>query len=432
MQNGTLRASTDIVIVRTEGCESGNDGRINYDVIHQLLTTAQISAEISIIEGRDRRIEIRGEVSALVNRTKYVRIPPSRQPIKLLFSRPTEAAAPPTPSELMQSPELCQPTDAETLTPGEAPATAPDAPAAAKRLHHGSPSPPGNSFRSGEIVRVPLLSDTQTLTPESAATHTAPHFSTTAVRLLDRFFSAEKGFYWTGIRIADEARISGIQISPHECSIGKYDYFRLDHDLAPAAKVHKGHRSRFIPRPPAAAPSHVDVAEQVKHEALRWTTDIRAEAHRQHLVVVFDPTQVRTPLPGHADNPQQDDANPADPKRARTSQSESTPSQAESTPSQAPSDLQDSSMHDPGESTDPRSRGPIFPPGFYLAARPIYDLASAFNASATDVLGDQIAGGKIGEKESRDRALAQPSPATSSTPSKRSHPSRPSRPAPTA
>ena len=176
----------------------------------------------------------------------------------------------------------------------------------------------------------------------------------------------------------------------------------------------------------------MDVAEKVKQEALRWITEIQAEAHRQHLVVVFDPTQFQTPLPGHTDNPQQDGANPADPKRARTSQSESTPSQAESTPSQAPSDLQDSSMHDPGESIDTRSRGPIFPPGFYLAARPMYDLASAFNASATDVLGDQIAGGKIGEKESRDRALAQPSPATSSTPSKRSHPSRPSRPAPTA
>ena len=251
MQNGTLRASTDIVIVRTEGCESGNDGRINYDVIHQLLTTAQISAEISIIEGRDRRIEIRGEVSALVNRTKYVRIPPSRQPIKLLFSRPTEAAAPPTPSEMMQQPDLCHSTAAETLAPGEAPATAPDAPAAVKRLYHGSPFTPGNGFRSGAIVRVPLLSETQTPTPESHATHAAPHFSTTAVRLLDRFFSAEKGFYWTGIRVADEARISGIQISPHECSIGKYDYLRLEHDLAPAAKVHKGHRARFFRRPAA-------------------------------------------------------------------------------------------------------------------------------------------------------------------------------------
>ena len=169
----------------------------------------------------------------------------------------------------------------------------------------------------------------------------------------------------------------------------------------------------------------MDVAEKVKQEALRWITEIQAEAHRQHLVVVFDPTQFQTPLPGHTDNPQQDGANPADPKRARTSQSDSTPSRA-------PSDLQDFSMHDPDESIDLRSRGPTFPPGFYLAARPVYDLASAFNASATDVLGDQIAGGKIGEKESRDRALAQPSPATSSTPSKRSHPSRPSRPAPTA
>ena len=84
------------------------------------------------------------------------------------------------------------------------------------------------------------------------------------------------------------------------------------------------------------------------------------------------------------------------------------------------------------ESIDPRSHGPTFPPGFYLAARPIYDLASAVSASATDVIADQIAGGKIGEKESRDRALAQSTPATSSTPSKRSLPSRPSRPAPTA
>ena len=76
-------------------------------------------------------------------------------------------------------------------------------------------------------------------------------------------------------------------------------------------------------------------------------------------------------------------------------------------------------MHDIGASIDPRSHGPTFPPGFYLAARPIYDLASAVSASATDVMADQIAGGKIGEKESRDRALAQSPPATSSTPSKR-------------
>ena len=231
------------------------------------------------------------------------------------------------------------------------------------------------------------------------------------------------GFYWTGIRVADEARISGIQISPHQCSIGKYDYLRLEHDLAPAAKVHKGHRARFFRRPAADDPSLVDVAEKVKQEALRWTTEIRAEAHRQHLVVVFDPTQFQTANPGHTDN--QDDANPAVTKRAKTSQSESTPSQATS-------DLQDSSMHDTGASIDPRSHGPTFPPGFYLAARPIYDLASAISASATDVIGDQIAGGKIGEKESRDRALAQSTPATSSTPSKRSLPSRPSRPAPTA
>ena len=186
---------------------------------------------------------------------------------------------------------------------------------------------------------------------------------------------------------------------------------------------HKGHRSRFFRRPDAADPTRVDVVEKVKQEALRWTTEIRAEAHRQHLVVVFDPSQFQTPNPGRPDN--QADANSAVPKRAKTSQSESTPSRA-------PSDLQDFSMHDTGASIDPRSHGPTFPPGFYLAARPIYDLASALSASATDVIADQIAGGKIGEKESRDRALAQPSPATSSTPSKRSHPSRPSRPAPTA
>ena len=307
--------------------------------------------------------------------------------------------------------------------PDDAPATAAEAPAAGKRLYHGTPFTPGNGSRSGEIVRVPLLSATQTSTPELDATHARTHFSTTAVRLLDRFFSAEKGFYWTGIRVADEARISGIQISPHECSIGKYDYLRLEHDLAPAAKVHKGHRSRFFRRPDVADPSYIDVAENVKQEALRWTTDIRAEAHRQHLVVVFDPTQFQTANPGPTDN--QDDANPAVTKRAKTSHSESTPSQATSDP-------QDSSMHDTGASIDPRSHGPTFPPGFYLAARPIYDLASAISASATDVMADQIAGGKIGEKESRDRALAQSTPATSSTPSKRSLPSRPSRPAPTA
>ena len=423
VQNGTLRASNDIVIVRTDGCESGNDGRINYDVLHQLLTTAQISAEISIIEGRDRRIEIRGEVNALVNCTKYVRIPPSRKPIKLIFARPADVAAPPQPRESMQPPDLQHSTSVGMPAPDDAPATAAEAPAAGKRLYHGTPFTPGNGSRSGEIVRVPLLSATQTSTPESDATHAAPHFSTTAVRLLDRFFSAEKGFYWTGIRVADEARISGIQISPHECSIGKYDYFKVEHDLAPAAKVHKGHRSRFFRRPAAADPTHVDVVEKVKQEALRWTKDIRAEAHRQHLVVVFDPTQFQPVNSGDTDN--QAGANPAVTKRAKTSQSESTPSQATS-------DLQDSSMHDTGASIDPRSHGPTFPPGFYLAARPIYDLASAISASATDVMADQIAGGKIGEKESRDRALAQSTPATSSTPSKRSLPSRPSRPAPTA
>jgi len=358
----------------------------------------------------------------LVNCTKYVRIPPSRKPIKLTFDRPADVAAPPLPCAPTQLPDLHHSTVVGTPAPEDASATAAEAPAAGKRLYHGTPFTPGNGSRSGEIVRVPLLSATQTSTPESDAIHAAPHFSTSAVRLLDRFFSAEKGFYWTGIRVADEARISGIQISPHQCSIGKYDYLRLEHDLAPAAKVHKGHRARFFRRPAADAPSHADVDEKVKQEALRWTTEIRAEAHRQHLVVVFDPTQFQTPNLGHTEN--QADANPAVPKRAKTSQSEST--------SQATSDPQDSSMHDTGASIDPRSHGPTFPPGFYLAARPIYDLASAISASATDVIGDQIAGGKIGEKESRDRALAQSTPATSSTPSKRSLPSRPSRPAPTA
>ena len=205
----------------------------------------------------------------MFNRTKYVRVPPSRQPIKLTFTRPAESVTTSMLREPVHPPDLSHSTDTDMLISEETPAPAAEAPATGKRLHPSLSSTPGHGFRSGEIARVSLMPATRTPQPETDANEAVPHFCTTAVRLLDRFFSAEKGTYWTGIRVADEARISGIQISPHECSIGKYDYFRLDHDLAPAAEVHKGHRSRFFPRPGAADPSHIDVAEKVKQEALR-------------------------------------------------------------------------------------------------------------------------------------------------------------------
>ena len=297
----------------------------------------------------------------MFNRTKYVRVPPSRQPIKFTFTRPVESATTSMLREPVHPPDLSHSTDTDMLISEETPAPAAEAPATGKRLHPSLSSTPGHGFRSGEIARVSLMPATRTPQPETDANEAVPHFCTTAVRLLDRFFSAAKGTYWTGIRVADEARISGIQLSPHECSIGKCDYFRLDHDLAPATKVHKGHHSRFFPRPGAADPSHIDVAEKVKQEALRWTSEIRAEAHRQHLVVVFDPRQFQpTPTAQQDNKSNQDGDNPTDPKRAKTLQPASIPSRAQS-------DRQDTPMHDKSETIDPRSRGPLFPSGFYLA-----------------------------------------------------------------